>query len=170
MFLRLGKALLRSSASGVVKLDAVCNQRNVADGRVAFAGFCDNSGAMKIDRVETYPDAAFSTDSRAQQQLTDGMKRKDRCLRRLFLRMLAVFVASGIVGMLGFPMLTVAGISLMGLLLVAAMILLRLPSVECPECGMKMETDWVSLRSGRSGEFVLCRSCKIALYTHRTLR
>lgn len=142
----------------------------MADGRATTAGFGDGGGTMRIDRVETYPDAAFSTDSRAQQQITDGMKRKNRWLRRLFLGMLAVFVASGIVGMLGFPMLTVSGITLMGLLLIAAMILLRLPSVECPECGTEMETDWVSLRSGRSGEFVLCRSCKIALYTHRTLR
>jgi len=126
---------------------------------------------MKIYKVEAFPDATFSTDARAQQELTDRTQRRDRWATWLFLVLLAIFLASVIVGFLGFLKITVIGIALMGALVVfGAVILLWLPSLNCPACDKKMRRDWKIIRGGRSGEFLVCTSCKIALYTHRTLR
>jgi len=126
---------------------------------------------MRICKIEAYPDATFSTDARAQDQLTDRMKRTDRWAMWLFWGMLAIFVASIVVGFLGYLKITVVGIALMGALVVfAAVILLWLPSLNCPACGRKMRRDWKIMKGGRAGEFLVCATCKIALYTHRSMR
>jgi hypothetical protein len=121
--------------------------------------------------IAEYPDGRFHNEREAQRVLTLRRKRKDRCVMRLFLTMMAVFLASLICGILGLPIMIVAGIGLMFILLPpAAFLLIKAPAFDCPSCSKKMRTDWAILEDGRLHEFLLCFACRIYLYAHRTSR
>lgn len=129
---------------------------------------------MHVDpyAVAKYPDATFQNDAEAQRLVTASMKRKEGHIKVLFFSMLAVFVASMLFGILGVPIAIVVGIGLMFVLLVPAdFLLIYAPGLDCPHCSKKMKKGWAIIdENGRSGEFLICPTCRIYLYTHRTMR
>jgi hypothetical protein len=122
-------------------------------------------------RTAAYPNTGFRNEPTAQRVMTLRRKAKERQSRGLLIAWVAVFFASLLFGVLGWPSVTLAGIALLFLLfLPLAFLLLYVPAPDCPQCGRRMKKDWALLENGRSGEFVICSACHIYLFTHRTLR
>ena len=85
--------------------------------------------------------------------------------------MAVVFFAAIACGFLGLPLVMVGGLGVMAVIFFPlAFMLIYAPARDCPHCGRRMKKDWAVLDSGRSGEFLICLTCHIYLYTHRTLR
>ena len=121
--------------------------------------------------VAPYPKADFHTEPRAQDVVTAQMKAKSGRIARLGIIWAVVFFASLAFGILGLPSATLVGLGLLFVLfLPLAFLLLHASAPNCPQCGKRMKKDWAVLASGRSGEFAICPTCRIYLYTHRTLR
>jgi hypothetical protein len=124
---------------------------------------------MDLYEVAEYPDGSFVADAEAQRGFTLRMKGKDRRVMIIVLCMLAVFLVSGLFGILGLPIVIVAGIGLMFILLVPfAFLVLYRPTPDCPRCGDRMKKDWAMLKDDTLGEFAICPMCRIYIYMHRT--
>lgn len=99
------------------------------------------------------------------------MKVKEKWMMRLFITFALLFSTSVIFGILG---LLAVALGAMGLLLLIFASLMYLvvyaPVPDCPHCGRRMKKDWAALEGGRSGEFAICSTCQIYVFTHRTLR
>lgn len=126
---------------------------------------------MDLYATAAYPKADFRNHPKAQQAVTLRMKAKERRMMRLFITWVVIFFASLLFGVLGLPSVTLGGMALLFLLFLAiAFLLLYAPAPDCPHCGRRMKKDWAVVESGRSGEFAVCPTCHIYLFTHRTVR
>lgn len=126
---------------------------------------------MDLYAIAPYPKADFRNEPETQHAVTCRMKAKESRIRWLFITWVVLFFASGLFGVLGLPSVTLGGMALLLLVfLPLAFLLLYAPAPDCPHCGRRMKKDWAALESGRSGEFAICSTCHIYVFTHRTLR
>lgn len=126
---------------------------------------------MDLYTVAPYPKSDFRNEPAAQAVITSAMRRRCGRSKVGFISMAAVFFLALGCGLFGFPRVMVGGLGVMALIFFPlAFMLVHAPAPNCPQCGKRMNKDWAALESGRSGEFVICPTCRIYLYTHRTLR
>lgn len=126
---------------------------------------------MDLFAVAPYPKPDFQNDSEAQAVITLAMRRQCKRCKIGFITLAVVFFTSLVFGLLGLPLVMVGGLGVMAVIfLPVAFMLIFAPARDCPRCGLRMKKDWAILESGRSGEFLICPTCHIYLYTHRTLR
>jgi len=138
---------------------------------MAEFGSLGHFARMDLFAVAPYPKSDFQNDPKTQAVITSAMRRQCKRSKILFITMAVVFFTAIGCGLLGFPLVTIVGLGVMALIFFPfAFMLLYAPTRACPRCGTRMKKDWVILESGRSGEFLICPTCHIYLYTHRTLR
>jgi hypothetical protein len=123
---------------------------------------------IKLSKQATYPDLAFSSDKAAQRQLDTQMTGAARFERSMFGATASTFAATLLLSHMGCPILTLIGAVATLILAVPPVVSLACaPTLDCPRCHMKMRIERVY--SPLAAEFLVCRSCQIALETHRTL-
>ena len=126
---------------------------------------------MDLFAVAPYPKPDFQNDPETQAVITSAMKQQCRRSRFGFISMAVVFFTGLGCGLLGFPLVTLGGLVVMATIFFpVAFMLIYAPARDCPHCGKRMKKDWAGLESGRTGEFLICPTCHIYLYTHRTQR
>jgi len=126
---------------------------------------------MDLFVAAEYPKPGFHNDPATQAIITSAMKRQCKRSKIGFITMAVVFFTAIGCGLLGLPLVMVGGLGVMAaIFLPLAFMLIYAPTRDCPHCGKRMKKDWAILESGRSGEFLICPTCHIYLYTHRTLR
>jgi len=137
-------------------------------GQLGSLGHCER---MDLYAIAPYPKPDFRNDPDTQREVTLRMKAKERRMMRLFITFALLFFASVLFGVLGLPAVTLGGMGLSLLVFVPLMYLVvYAPAPDCPHCGRRMKKDWADLESGRSGEFAICPTCHVYVFTHRTLR
>ena len=126
---------------------------------------------MDLYAVANYPKAEFHNEVELQRAVTSRRKTIDRRLVWGFGSWVAIFFTAILFGFLGLPAVTLTGLVLLFILfLPLAFTLIYDPALDCPHCGKRLKKDWAILPSERSGKFLICPSCHIYVYTHRTLR
>ena len=126
---------------------------------------------MDLFAVAQYPKPDFQNDPVTQAVVTSAMRRQCKRSKTGFITMAVVFFTALGCGLLGLPLVMVGGLGVMAVIFFPlAFMLVYAPARNCPRCGTRMKKDWAILESGRSGEFLICPTCHVYLYTHRTLR
>ena len=126
---------------------------------------------MDLYAIAPYPKEDFRNEPETQREVTSRMKHKERWMIRLSIIWVALFFASVIFGVLGFPAVTLGGMALLLIVFLPLLFLvLYAPAPVCPHCSRRMKKDWADLESGRSGELGICPTCHIYVFTHRSLR
>jgi hypothetical protein len=121
--------------------------------------------------VEAYSDPAFRNEPESQRVFTARMKIIGKRLMIVWLSMVAVFSLMLVVGFFVTPLIIPGGIVLMGILVLAAGILLiPRPKLACPICHEPMKLEYAPVANDRHGLFLICPRCRVYVYTHRTQR
>jgi hypothetical protein len=121
--------------------------------------------------VESYPEADFQNEPETQRLVTFHRKTIDRRLVAGFFIWVALLFASLLLGVVGEPAISFAGVGLLSVLFIPLVFLgAHDAALDCARCGRRLKKDWAKLASGRSGKFLICPVCHTYVYTHRTLR
>jgi hypothetical protein len=125
-----------------------------------------------VYRTIPYPDRAYEADERAQTEIADFAKRKDRNLKLAFGGMAATFASSCALGFAHFGAATLFSLVAFVFLFVVGVILLCIePSGRiCGKCGGQLETVWPETSGGIAAEYRICRRCRLFRYMFRTSR
>jgi len=124
---------------------------------------------MDLYALDRYPKAGFHNDAETQRKATLHYKTKGKRTFLLFHSIVAGFFFSALFGFAGWPVLMLAGMGLVFVMFILLMILLlHNPALDCPHCGKRMKKDWAARPGGMCSEFMICSTCQIYVYAHRT--